>query len=299
MRLSVENPKTKILTFGEHRRVLEKAKKHPKKFQDLVFMKITQPESQKLVRVKRIKNIRLDQIPQSDRQKLLGIVSNGIMLRGIIRTEGPIERIVKILDEYGELNTSQIKYKTGLSWASVIRTLRLFIDRNVVKMKTRKDRRNNEKIYSLKRDRAIFYVSWLQSQKYPLFSKDVRKSLKYATVLEKEYTQGLEQHEINLSEKAQKEFGVDRSRIKIHDLPYGTASILMVNYSNGFYCFDCFEKGNVTELKRIEDDMSVCPLCGKETPYHDITTRHESLKGRLWDIEKEIHKIKNKHNKKT
>jgi len=273
--------------------------KHPKRFQDLIVLKITQSESQKLDHVRKIKNKRLDEIPQLDRQRVIGIVRNGIVLQGSIHTDGPIQRIVKILDEYGELNTSQIKFKTGLSWTSVTRTLKLFTRRNIVKVKTRDNKKNNEKIYSLQRERAIFYVNQLSSQKHPFFSKDMKKSLKYAKLLEKEYQKGLDEHEINLSEKAKKEYGIDKSRIKIQELPFGVANMLMINYSNGFYCFDCFEKGNVSQLQRVEEYVSVCHLCGKETPYQDIPIGYESLSGRLWDIEKQIHKIKKKHNKKS
>lgn len=104
--MSVENPNNKILSFGEYRRVLRKASKNPTKFRDLVFSKLTQSESQKITRYD----------------------TNGN------KHDGSIEKVLKVLDEYGKLKTSDVQKKSGLHSKSVQRALRLLEEKKIVKL---------------------------------------------------------------------------------------------------------------------------------------------------------------------
>ncbi|MEM2160931.1 MAG: hypothetical protein QXN55_08265 [Candidatus Nitrosotenuis sp.] len=291
--MSVENPKKKpsILSGAETDRVLEYAEKHPEEFEDLRKLKTTQAESQKLTRY-----IKIENVPQSSLKdtRHMGIIQNGIIIRGSIIKKGSIEKVLEVLDEFGELNTTQIKMKTGLSWTSVTRTLRIFKNRNIVNVNSRKDRMNNEKIYSLKRDRATYYIWKLQFFKYPLIDKETKKHINYSKFIEKRFPEGWETWEINLPKEAQTAYKINKPRVKIGDLPYGVANELLITYSAGFFCQDCFEKGNVSQLQRI-DDVSVCRLCGREYPFLEETKGVESTKGRIWDVDKQVHKIKKKH----
>jgi len=289
----VENPKKKpgILSGNETHRVLEYAEKHPEGFKDIRKLRITQVESQKMTRY-----IRIENVPQSSLKDVnhMGIIRNGTVIRGSIIKEGSIEKMLKALDEFGELNTTQLKTKTGLSWTSVIRTINLFKKRNIINVRTNGDRKNNEKIYSLKRDRAIYYIWKLQFFKYPFIDKEIKNHMKYSDFLEKRFPAGWEKWEINLPKEAQKAYGIDKPRAKIEELPYGVVVELLVTYSAGFYCSDCFEKGDVSRLEHIEN-ISVCRLCGREYPFLEEAKGIESTKGRIWDVDKQIHKIMKKH----
>jgi len=289
----VENPKKKlgILSMSETDRVIEYAEKNPEEFEDLRSLKTTQAESQKLTRY-----IKIENVPESSLKdtRYMGITQNGIVIRGSIIKEGSIEKVLKILDEFGELNTTQIKTKTDLSWTSVIRTLRLFKKRKIIDVKTREDRANNEKTYSLKRERAIYYLWKLQFFKYPVIDKEVKKHISYSKFLKKRFPVGWEEWEINLPKEAQKAYKINKPRAKIGELPYRVVNELLVTYTAGFFCQDCFDKGNVSQLQ-VVDNVSICRLCGREYPFVEETKGVESTKGRIWDVDKQIHKIMKKY----
>ncbi len=289
----MENPKKKlgILSMSETDRVIEYAEKNPEEFEDLRSLKTTQAESQKLTRY-----IKIENVPESSLKdtRYMGITQNGIVIRGSIIKEGSIEKVLKILDEFGELNTTQIKTKTDLSWTSVIRTLRLFKKRKIIDVKTREDRANNEKTYSLKRERAIYYLWKLQFFKYPVIDKEVKKHISYSKFLKKRFPVGWEEWEINLPKEAQKAYKINKPRAKIGELPYRVVNELLVTYTAGFFCQDCFDKGNVSQLQ-VVDNVSICRLCGREYPFVEETKGVESTKGRIWDVDKQIHKIMKKY----
>jgi len=81
-----------------------------------------------------------------------------------------ILKVLTVLDGYHELNTSAIIEKTGLSSKSVVGTLRMLRDRGLVDYKVRK-KWNNEKIYSIRRLRALFYIlkliQWKFNRNFP------------------------------------------------------------------------------------------------------------------------------------
>jgi len=286
--MSAENPKSNLHTMGEIRRVLKLVDINPKKFQDLAISRLTQPISQMITKSKKIKNYKHQ---KNKKELVIGIGNEDTIISGSILSDGPVEKIAKTLDIFGPLNTSQIKVKAGLSCTSVNRTLKLFREKKLVKVKI-KARQNNEKIYYLNKDRTVFFIYLMQRKKFPFFNKEMQKNNMIWEREEKRFPQGFEDWEINVPEEAQKEFKIKSARVKINDLPFRLAQDLMNNFVAGFYCSDCFVLGNMSPLKWIDEDNLMCPLCGNEVPnFNELPIKDKSLKKRIWDVDQEIYKI--------
>jgi len=187
-----------------------------------------------------------------------------------------IDRVLLTLDRYEYLNTTEIINKSGLSNDSVVRTLKLLREKKIVWVKTKNNRQNNEKIYSLRRFRAMCYMSNL------LWWKNARKSesiLKFEKKIDSE-TEKLLPRNFD----ARKVFFNNRM-VAIKDLPTKYKRGIRQAYSRGFYCERCFNSGYVYLLVRISEYPNVCPRCGAETPFEEeirMTARqykrHRNLK---------------------
>ena len=193
-----------------------------------------------------------------------------------------IDKVLRTLDRYEHLNTIEIIEKSGLSNDSVVRTLKLLRKKKIVLVKTKNDRQNNEKIYSLRRFRAMFYMKNL------LWWKNTRKSesiLKFEKKLDSE-TEKLLPNNFD----ARKVF-LQNHTVAIKDLPTRYKRGIRQAYSRGFYCEHCFNLGYVSSLVRISEYANVCPRCGAEIPFEE----EERMTPRIY---KRIRKSKKKKSTK-
>jgi len=204
-----------------------------------------------------------------------------------------ISQILKIIDHYCPINTSDIKKRTRLSWDSVNRTLNLFKRKKIVKVMQHKNKKNNEKIYSLVKNRAIMYYTHLlmwKNQKQIFMQLKKSESFENAwRKIEKRLPKGWRDWEIDLPPKSVKRFNKNKLSI-VHFFKWKK---LMINYFAGIYCRDCFENGIIIGLKNLPDGTSFCVNCKKESYYEDefpITKGRK--KGRMrFPVDKEIDSI--------
>jgi len=66
-------------------------------------------------------------------------------------------KVLNSLSKNEKLNTSSIKETTGLWPQSVNRVIKLLVKKNILNMTQHHDKQNNEKIYSMNKNRAIVY----------------------------------------------------------------------------------------------------------------------------------------------
>lgn len=182
-----------------------------------------------------------------------------------------ISKIMDLLDKNGKLNTSQIKRESKLSWDSVIKSLKILYKKKTVKIITIRDRKNNEKIYSLDRNRAICYhehiFQWKNKNYYQYLNKKMTYPLERDIKIEKQLPEKWWQTEITFSKEDQKQFHVKENKIMLEMLPVVIARGIRDEYVEGDLCFDCFENGNISRVKIIyegDGEMAVCPKCGSE-----------------------------------
>lgn len=179
-----------------------------------------------------------------------------------------ISKIMNVLDKNGKLNTSQIKIKSKLSWNSVINSLKILRKKRIIKLKTIQDKKNNEKIYSLDRNRAVCYHEHLSRWKNRDYFEDLNRKMhnpiKADIKIEKTLPSDWWNTELTFNNENQKRFLVKEKSI-IEDLSIHKARRLRDEYLGGDLCYDCFENGNYSKVKSIlKDDIVYCMTCGKE-----------------------------------
>lgn len=180
-----------------------------------------------------------------------------------------ILKVLQAIDTFGKLNTTSILTCTGLYPNTVRRVMNLLMKKNIVHLQTREDRKNNEKIYSLKRTRAIIYINHIISQKnkiYLIFKKIAdheNRTGKLFQSLGDEFTE----KEIMIPEDLQKKYNKKyKNPISINDLPYLLGKEIIYKYTNNYFCHYCFDDGTISNLEVI-DDVEICKKCGREIPY--------------------------------
>ena len=199
-----------------------------------------------------------------------------------------ILKVLTALDWHKELNTSDIITKTGLSPKSVVGTLRILRDKGLVDFKTKK-KWNNEKIYSIRRTKSLFYMVKLIQWKFNKSSQGMQRDLeKFENKINDNFPKELEDIPITLTDKWRKL--IPKSILPKDNLPLkewnsAASNTIKILYNSGFYCDECFKKGRLVELI-LDDEHFVCKKCGKESEYReevhfmgsDIKSRFESFK---------------------
>jgi len=171
-----------------------------------------------------------------------------------------IDKVIRTLDRHENLNTSEIIEESGLSRGSVIRTLDLLREKKIVWLKTKHDRQNNEKIYSLRRFRAMLYMKNL------LWWKNARESEKK---LEFEKKIDIETEKLLPKNFETREVFFYGRKVAIKDLPTSFRRGIRQAFTRGFYCIPCFNLGHVSLLVKTPDESNICPRCGQETPFEE------------------------------
>jgi len=178
-----------------------------------------------------------------------------------------IKKVIEFLDKHEELNTTQIIKKTRLSSTSVIRTMKLLRDKEIVWMRTHNDKKNNEKIYKLRRWRAVSYmVNLLAWKNAPNFEKTLDRLKKEDTKVEKLLPENFGDNEIIVPDSLRKLYG---EKTKIKNLFSSLERGIKQGYVTNIFCKLCLEKGYLSRLKLVEEIYEVCPKCGSEKPFEE------------------------------
>lgn len=187
-----------------------------------------------------------------------------------------ISKIMYTLDKNDKLNTSQIKVNSTLSWDSVIKSLKILYKKKSVKIKTIKDRKNNEKIYSLNRNRAICYhehlSGWKNKFDHVYLDKTIKNSIEKEDKIEKKLPEGWWKKKITLSKNDQKRFQINENEVILENLPVLPARRIRNEYQSRNLCFECFEKGIISKVIPSSEDsgtIMTCMNCGEEKQYDD------------------------------
>jgi len=182
-----------------------------------------------------------------------------------------ILKVLTVLDGYHELNTSAIIEKTGLSSKSVVGTLRMLRDRGLVDYKVRK-KWNNEKIYSIRRLRALFYIlkliQWKFNRNFPQTYNKVRKT---ESIINEKFPKGLEDIPIILSDKLKKFIPkniLPKDNSPIKDWNSTVSNMIKTLYNNSLYCNECFKKGILSEPVLNNEEL-ICPKCGIASKFNE------------------------------
>ncbi len=217
-----------------------------------------------------------------------------------------ISKIMDQLDKNGRLNTSQIKSKSNLSWNTVVNSLKILRKKKTVKIKTIKDRKNNEKIYSLDRNRAICYhehlSQWKNRNYYNYLDRKVKSPLRRDIKIEKQLPDDWWQTEITLSKEDQKRFHVKEKKIILEMLPAVKAKRIRDEYVEGDLCFNCFENGIISKVRISYEDfgvIAICTNCGSERGHIEkFILDNKTIESRKNRAEYETKKVERKVRKK-
>ena len=195
----------------------------------------------------------LKKIPQKESQKAKHII-----------------RLMSVLEKHGPQNTTQIKNKSGLSWNSVIRTLKLLESKKIIHKIQKEDKKNNEKIHHLDKKAATrYYVSLLMWKRRDdkifkktklLITREMRNQIRsIIPENELEFIDKTELHKFTFHKNTEK---------KLFDAVFMKIALLYY-FVKGFYCRKCFLEKHVVEVIRVEDLITTCPRCGNEDSYNE------------------------------
>ncbi len=221
-----------------------------------------------------------------------------------------ISKILNILDQYENLNTTEIKIKTKLSWDSVTKSLEILKNKKIVQILTHDDRKNNEKKYQLIRDKAVCYHEHLSEWKFRDIIKNQWKQMFGITKIDINFKKLLSNDwykiELILSKDDQERFHTTKKRVKIEELPIIQVRELGDQYLANGLCFECFEKNKIASVRIVQSDsgwQSVCNICGNEIEYDpniilDYSTTLSREKMRKYKIDKQFKNIEKHRERK-
>lgn len=88
-------------------------------------------------------------------------------------------KVMKFLDKNELVNTSSIHNDAMINWSSLGKSLKFLLEKQIVSMNQNHDKKNNEKLFSLNKNRAVVYGDHLINYKMNLSNwKDQREIIK-------------------------------------------------------------------------------------------------------------------------
>jgi len=180
-----------------------------------------------------------------------------------------IKKVLQAIDTHGNLNTQSIISSTQLYTNTVNRVIKLLQEKRLVNLKTIFDRKNNEKIYSLKRNRAIIYINHLldQKNKSAYMGEKIEKAAEELRNLLEYIGENFPERKIFVPDDLQKKYQTRYvAPISINDLPFLLAQEILYGYKNMHYCLNCFEDG-IVSIPQGNDEGDFCKRCGLNAPY--------------------------------
>ncbi len=178
--------------------------------------------------------------------------------------------VISVIKDNESIKTTDIQIKSQLSSDSVNRTLKLLNAKKIVRLEHLKSK-NNTKMYTLDKEKARNYRRNLLMWKYRMDDKSCEKILEYENLwayISKRLPKGFNDLEINSPPALVKLLNSKSSKIRIRDLPFPMGRILIKLYLSEQICHSCFDKGDLMETIRVEENKSSCQKCG-EIQYHN------------------------------
>ena len=187
-----------------------------------------------------------------------------------------ISKVLNLLYQNEQLNTTQL-HNIGINWGSLSNVLDLLYKKKIVLIRQFNDRKNNEKIYQLKKIRAIVYLDHIFNYERKLDSHNKLAAYwkSYNKILDK-VPQDFLSWRIFATSKAKRELGIEKYGSLIGSLPSEKVIKILENYVDGYYCKNCQEEQKrklskqkrkfivLTSIKLTENFGIQCEKCGAE-----------------------------------
>jgi len=187
-----------------------------------------------------------------------------------------ISKVLDLLYQKGQLNTSQL-HNMGINWGSLSNVLDLLRKKKIILTRQFSDKKNNEKIYEVRKIRAIVYLDHIFNHDKILDSHNKLAAYwkSYNKILEK-VPQDFLSWRIFAAPKVKKELGIERYGSLIGSLPAEKVVKILENYVDGDYCKNCQVEQKRKLLKqkrkfivltsmRLTENFGIqCEKCGAE-----------------------------------
>ncbi|EPA04428.1 hypothetical protein [Candidatus Nitrosarchaeum limnium] len=192
-----------------------------------------------------------------------------------IRLRTSIKKVLLALDNHKKLNVSGILDKSGIHTNTLYHVMPILLKRKIISEK-RIRHINNQKFYSLKRNRAIVYLEFLfLTDRFNIFN-DLHKNLKqhfekycdpYPSLdirVQKQIASFVEQR-FTLTDELMKDCIIKKRSMSISDLTVEPANKLIMYFLSHKLCMGkCFENNHLSKVI-VKDGISYCAECGHET----------------------------------
>ena len=153
-------------------------------------------------------------------------------------------KVLSVLDYCGPLNTTKIHEYAYLNTISTKRSLDLLHDKKIVNLKQHHDRKNNEKIFSIKRNRAIIYLNQIINHKkikkeFKILQNEIEGFDKLIT----KFPKNIWNLWIFFSPKMKKKLELKRDDYLLRGLSQNKIIKVLQLYRDGYFCKDCVDSG--------------------------------------------------------
>jgi len=181
-------------------------------------------------------------------------------------------KVMKYLYKNKAVNETSIHKGAPINWPSLVRSLRFLLTKQIVSVKQHHDKQNNEKIYSLNKNRAVVYGDHLTNYKMNLFN------WKKQRVIIKENYKRLEKFPDDFLDwwmyftpettkkkriqyrlvkdffsKIENKTKIKGAYIQIKSLSNKEIDTIFRDFCNEHYCINCFEKIKKTPLRKLNE----------------------------------------------
>jgi len=187
-----------------------------------------------------------------------------------------ISKVLNLLYQKGQLSTTQL-HNIGINWGSLSNVLDLLHKKKIVLMRQFNDKNNNEKIYQIRKIRAIVYLDHIfnYAEKLDSHNKLAAYWKSYNKILDK-VPQDFLSWKIFATSKMKRELGIERYGSLIGSLPAEKVVKILENYVDGYYCKNCQEEQKrksqkqkrkfivLTSMRLTENYGIQCEKCGAE-----------------------------------
>ena len=186
-----------------------------------------------------------------------------------------IAKVLNLLYKYGRLNTIQL-HNYGINWDSLTKVLSLLRKKKIILLRQFHNKQNNEKIYQIRKIRAIVYLDHIFNYDKNIGShnKLVAYSNSYNKFLDK-VPQDFLSWRIFATPKLRKSLSIERNGCLIGNLPSEKTIQILDRYNYENFCINCQNEKKkklgkqrrkflfLTEMMFNENRIQ-CMKCGSE-----------------------------------
>jgi len=202
------------------------------------------------------------------------IISNKIS-REESQRRNTLLKVMKFLDKKELANTTSIHNDAKISWTSLGKSLKFLSKKQIVSMSQHHDKQNNEKIYSLNKNRAVIYGDHLINykknlsnwKKHKVITKEHYKRLKkfpeqfldwwvYYTLKTAKKKRIRYRPVRNFFSKKDNKTEIEGAYIQIKNLSYKEIDIIFRDFYNNHYCTTCYDKSQKILLRKPIESLA-------------------------------------------